>query len=87
MSECAERGFGGRIVQSAKGVQNNREKRELVSGFPSAAVEVSFGRSIKAAHSDEVSGWLQTKVSGWLQTEVSGRLSAEDGAKNKVSPA
>ncbi|MBQ0091705.1 MAG: hypothetical protein KBS45_00045 [Clostridiales bacterium] len=51
-------------------MQNVLERRELVSGFPSAAVEGLLGRSTKAAHSDAVSGWLQTGVSGWLQTGV-----------------
>ncbi|MBQ0092276.1 MAG: hypothetical protein KBS45_02980 [Clostridiales bacterium] len=51
-------------------MQNVLEKRELVSGFPSAAVEILLGRSIKAAHSDKVSGWLQTKVGAKRYTDL-----------------
>ena len=43
-------------------MQNVLEKRELVSGFPRAAVEILLGRRIKAAHSGATSGWLLTKV-------------------------
>ena len=43
-------------------MQNVLEKRELVSGFPSAAVEILLGKNIKAAHSGATSGWKYAKA-------------------------